>query len=70
MYLHGTIKESTFDHFDIPVDVNSKGKPVVKSNVISRENCHWAKILTSTEQIKERQILVNLKRTKHYELKK
>lgn len=70
MYLHGTIKESTFDRFDVPVDVDSKGNPVLKSNAISMENRHRAKILTSTEQIKERQMLVNSKRMKHYELKK
>ena len=69
MYLYGTIKENMFDSFDIPVDVDSKGKPVLKTNDISRENQHRAKILTSKAQIKERQMLVNSKRVKNYEIK-
>ena len=70
MFLNGTIKESTFDRHNIPLDVDSKGEPVLKSNDITMENRHRSKILTSEVQIKERRLLVNEKRLKEYALKK
>ena len=70
MYFTGIIKEDTFDHFDIPMDVDSKGNPVSRTNDISRENRHQAKILTSVVQKMERRKLVNEKRISEYQCKK
>ena len=44
MYFTGEIKESTFDNKDIPMNVDSKGNEVPRSNDISRENRHRAKL--------------------------
>ena len=70
MYLNGTIKETTFDQYNILVDADSKGTVVIKTNDISRENRHWAKILMSAVQIREQHLLVSTKQIKNYGMKK
>ena len=70
MYMTGTILESTFDRFKIPKDTDSSNKVVEKTNDISIENRHRAKILSSKVQINERRKLVNKERMKEYTLKK
>ena len=70
MYLTGTIKESTFDRNNVPLDKDSNDNVVLKSNNISSENRHRAKILSSEVQVKERRQLVNDKRIQEYNVKK
>ena len=70
MYFSGTIEESMFDKYDIPKDTNSKGEAVVKSNIISIENCHRAKVLTLSMQVAERRRLIDSKRMKEYNVNK
>ena len=70
MYFTGTILEETFDKNHVPVDKDSKDNPVLKSNDISCENRHRAKILTSEVQRQQRRKLVNDTRIKDYECKK
>ena len=64
--MKGTTKESSFLSNDIPVNVDSKKNPVIRTNDISRENRHSAKILASVVQIRERRKLVNMKRLQNY----
>ena len=64
--MKGTTKESSFLSNDIPVNVDSKKNPVIRTNDISRENRYSAKILASVVQIRERRKLVNMKRLQNY----
>ena len=70
MYLTGTIQEASFDRNNVPFDKDSNENIVLKSNNISSENRHRAKVLSSSVQMIERRKLVNEKRLQEYELKK
>ena len=70
MYLNGTIMEKTFDDSYVPVDKDSNDNAVLKSNSISTENRHRAKVLSSDVQINERRKLVNERRIDEYNVRK
>ena len=69
MYLTGTILETTFDKNDVPIDKDSKDNVIHKSNSISTENRHRAKVLSSEQQIMERRKLVNERKIDEYNIK-
>ena len=70
MYFDGSIDEETSDQHDIPKDVNSKGEVVLKTNSITMENRHRAKVLTSSNQVTERRRLIDLVWMKEYNLER
>ena len=68
MYFNGVIDEAMFDEYDVLIDTNSKGEAVVKSNSITMDNRHRAKILTSNMQVSERCMLIDTRQMKEYEV--
>ena len=70
MYFNGTIDESMFDKYNISNNTNSKGEAVLKSNNITMENHHCAKILTSNIQVSEHCKLIDTRQLKEYDVVK
>ena len=69
MQTDGYIPESFFSTKEIPVDRNSKNEIVERSDDISSENRHRAKILTSSTQRKARRRLIDQKRIEVFKTK-
>ena len=66
IHTNGQISEMSYDINGVPHDRDLKGNIIKRPNEIQLENRHWAKILSSNMQIRERRHFLDKKGMKEY----